>query len=84
MLLMNEYIIAFGIDCWGVLSGNELQRTHVHTSASVFKAKARAEKLAVKHGGVVEPFYGFNVRSTKQTVTAKQSQINRKTPYRSV
>lgn len=80
---MNEYVIAVG-EKYVVMSGNNVSLTCTFSFASVFTKKDRAEKLAKKHNGFVENFYGFDVKSTKSTVVPKQSQINRGSPYRSV
>lgn len=80
---MNEYIVVVG-EKYVVLSGNVASLTRSFNFASVFTKKERAEKIAKKHNGIVENFYGFDVTSAKSTVAPKQSPINRGTPYRSM
>lgn len=64
-----------------------LRRTSVEWTsisfATVFKSKSRAEAIAKRFNGVVEPFYGRPVASNKSFVVPKQSPINHKSPYRS-
>jgi hypothetical protein len=52
--------------------------------ATVFRSREQAEKVAKKHGGQVEVFYGKMVAGSKGTVAPKQSPINKAAPYRTI
>lgn len=78
---MFEYTVQFGSK-YATLRGSAVEWTSF-TFATVFKSKARAEAIAHKTGGSVEPFYGKPVVSNKSFVAPKQSKINHHAPYRS-
>lgn len=83
---MNEYVI-FNANCtaWAVICQGGVQFVSLTSKPSVFKSKARAEAQAKKVGGAVDVYYGCSIISgSKGSVVAKQSDRNRKTPYRSI
>lgn len=85
MIYMNEYVIFLSATTWVVLSGGKAQATSIKSTPSVFKSRSRADQIARKVGGEVQPYYGqVGVSGSKTTVQAKQSPINRATPYRTI
>lgn len=63
---------------WAVLTQGQVMWTSTHSFASVFRSKDRALKLALKHGGNVEQFYGFTVLSEKSKADlARKNEIRR-------
>ncbi len=78
-----EYVVKKNETEYVVLTGNKTSFGS-HASASVFKVKERAEKIAKKTGCYVEPFYGKVRMGNKDFVSPKKNPINRSKPYRTV
>lgn len=78
---MFEYTVMNGTK-YATLRATSVEWTSI-SFATVFKSKSRAEAIAKRFNGVVEPFYGRPVASNKSFVAPKQSPINHKSPYRS-
>lgn len=85
MISMNEYIIVVGDKMATVEKDGRISLTKSFGFATKFKVKQRALKVVSQvEGGKVVPSFGGFVHSTKNSVTPKQSPINKSQPYRSV
>ena len=78
---MFEYTVMNGTK-YATLRGASVEWTSI-SFATVFKSKSRAEAVAKRCNGVVEPFYGRPVASNKSFVVPRQSSVNHKSPYKS-
>jgi len=77
-----EYTVNQGAK-FATVKGTQVQWTSI-AFATVFKSKERAQKVAKKHGGEVELYWGRDALSNKSAVAGKKSPINGKTPYRTI
>lgn len=82
-----EYVIENG-NKWVVLHKSTIHWTSSHGFASVFTNKARAEKIAKKHGGKVELFFGTaDPKGMKQFCPGPKTdptRRNNKQPYKTM